>query len=149
MDIETNSDIAWNETTTAGATARSFVVDIYESGTSHVIARLPETGDIIARGTLNAFTIAKVGETSDAQLVLIRPDGSRVYRFTIVAENLPANAEVRLRTYFQGAIFSNGSRDLVLRAGDFSSNGTANVLIEWGDATPHRICHTVRTYIVD
>lgn len=149
MDIETNDDIAWNETTVTGSSSRSFLVGMYESGTSYIVARLPSTGEIIARGTLNAFTIAKVGETSDSQLVLIRPDGSRVYRFTVVAENLPANAEVRLRTHFQGAIFSNGSRDLVLRSSDFSSNGTADILIEWGDATPHRICHTMRTYLVD
>lgn len=149
MNIEANDNIAWNETTTAGAAARSFVVDVYETGTSHVIARLPDSGDIVARGTIQAFSVAAVGETSDAQIVEIRPDGSQVYRFTIVEENLPPNAEIRLRTYFQGAIFSNGSRDLVLRPSDFSSNGIADVLIEWGDATPHRICHTVRTYLVD
>ena len=149
MAIETNDDIDWYEITAADAATRSFSVNVYETGTSHVIARLPETGDIIARGTLQAFNVSRANETGDTQLVLIRPDGSHVYRFTIVAENLPANAEVRLCTYFQGAIFSNGSRDLTLRAADFSSNGIADVFIEWGDDSVHKICHTVTTVIVD
>jgi hypothetical protein len=149
MTIETNNDIGWYEMTAAGAATRSFFVNVYETGTSHVIARLPETGDIIARGTLQAFSVFRADETGDTQLVLIRPDGSHVYRFTIVAENLPANAEVRLCTYFQGAIFSNGSRDITLRAADFNSNGIADVFIERGDDDVHKICHTVTTVIVD
>ncbi|MCP5532891.1 MAG: hypothetical protein H7A48_06945 [Akkermansiaceae bacterium] len=149
VDLQPSSTLSWAESTEPGASARSFTVSAYDPGPHAVLARIPETGDIVARGTVNAFSVAKVGETADAQLVLIRPDGSRVYRLTIVAENLPSNAEVRLNTYFQGAVFSDGSRELVLRSSDFSSNGVADILIEWPDDTPHRICHTVRTFLVD
>ncbi len=149
MTIEANDDIGWYEITAAGDDTRSFTVDVFETGTSHVIARLPETGDIIARGTLKAFTVSNVSETGDAQLVLIRPDGSRVYRFTIVAENLPANAEVRLAIIIQGATFSNGGGDLTLRPSDFNSNGIADIFIERGDDSMPQICHSATIVLVD
>ncbi|MES2995411.1 MAG: discoidin domain-containing protein [Verrucomicrobiota bacterium] len=148
MNVEVGGKLGWVETTAAGAAARSFLANAYETGAHHVIARLPATGDIIARGTVEVFDIAAVDETQDAQLVLIRPDGSRVHRFTIVGENLPPHIELRLRTHFQGIVFSNGSRDLTLHAGDFDSNGVANVRIETPDATPHRLCHTVDTFLL-
>jgi len=150
MAIETNNDIAWNEITVAGAAARSFVVDLQETGASYVVARLPETGDIIARGIIKAFDIGRAAETADSRQILTRPDGSRHFRFTITAENLPANIEIRIATYFQGAIFDDGSRNFVLHASDFNANGIAEIFIEWGDSSSQpRLCHYVRTFITN
>jgi hypothetical protein len=149
MDIEAGSDLTWVETTAPGASSRSFTVDAYQTGPSYVLARLPETGDIVARGTVSAFTVARVGETADAQLVEIRPDGSRIFRFTIVAEGMPDNVNLELNTYFPGATFPSGSRDLVLEAADLDENGIASILIEWPGDLYSRVCHTLRVVLAE
>lgn len=157
VDLQPSSTLAWVETTSPlpvgegqgeGAQhTRSFTVDAYEPGLHPILARLPETGEIIAKGNVNAFMVGSVEETCDSQLAEIREDGTHVYRFTVTAENLPPNGEIRLETYFQGAIFGNGSRYLTLTASDFSTTGIANVYIEWPDGTEHRICHTLQVYL--
>ena len=86
-------------------------------------------------------------ETGDSQLVEIRSDGSHIYRFSITADNLPPNAEIRLATHYQGAVFSNGSRYLTLTRADFSTTGVANILIELPNGADHRTCHTMETFL--
>ena len=71
------------------------------------------------------------------------------YRFSIVASNLPVNAEIRIRTYYQGATFADGGRDLVLRVSDFNSNGIADIYIEYGPEGNPAICHSIDIFIVD
>lgn len=148
LPVEADNSLTWAETTTTGQ-PRSFLVSTYDTGTKHVLARVPETGDILARGTVNGFDVAQVDRTADAQLIEVLPDGTRRYRFTIVAANLPANAEVRIRTYYQGATFPDGGRDLVLRPDDFNSNGIADIYIEWGPDGNPSLCHSIDIFIVD
>ena len=149
MNIDPGSNLTWVETTASGATDRSFTVDVYETGTRYVIARLPQTGDIIARGTINAFDVGRVPETGDMQLALTLPDGTRRFRFTITADGLSDHVEIRLSTYFQGAIFGDGSRTLILHAADFDANGIAEIFIEVGPDMDPKTCHYLRTYIID
>jgi hypothetical protein len=148
MDIEADSALFWRETTASGATSRSFLVNAYNADNFRVAARIPATGRIIAVGDVSAFSLARAGATADAQTVETRPDGSKVIRFTIVAENLPSNAEIRIHMNYQGTIFPNGSRDLTLRPSDFSSNGIANVLVETS-SDPPQLCHSMRAYLID
>jgi hypothetical protein len=146
MNVEADSDLYWNETTATGASARSFLVNAYRAGSFNTIARVPETGEIIASGTISAFSLARTTAVGDAQTVEIRPDGSKVIRFTIVGENLPPNLEVRIRMNYQGTVFPDGSRELVLRASDFSSNGIADVLVETS-SNPPQLCHSMHAVL--
>jgi hypothetical protein len=147
--IEADSSLHWRETTsTATATTRSFLANAYVAGDTHVIARCPDTGHIIAVGKVSAFTLTRAGESADAQTVMVRPDGSKVIRFTITGENLPANVEIRLRLNYQGSTFPDGSRDLVLRRSNFSSSGVADIIVETS-SDPPQICHSMTAWIVD
>jgi hypothetical protein len=148
MDIEADSALYWQETTAAGATSRSFLANAYTAGEFTTIARVPETGEIIASGTVSAFSLTRTTAVGDAQTVLIRPDGSKVIRFSIVGENLPPNVEVRIFMKYQGTVFPDGSRTLVLRSSDFSSNGIANVLVETS-SDPPQLCHTMHAVLID
>lgn len=148
IDIQAASSLTWAESSAAGSTTRSFVVSAYDAGQHAVLARLPETGDIIAQGVVDAFAVGRVGETGDAQTVEVRPDGTRVFRFTIVAA-LPENIELKLSTYYQGAVFPNGSRNLTLTSDDFDPSGIANVFIEWIGTGPPKLCHTLSVVLVD
>jgi hypothetical protein len=149
MDIEAGCNLTWVETTAPGSSNRSFTVDVYETGTRYVIARLPQTGDIIARGTINAFMVGTAVETADMQYMEYLPGGAIRFRFTLVAEGLPPNAEIRLTTYFQGAIFGDGSRTLTLLPADFDRNGIANVFIELGPEMDPKTCHTLEVFLTN
>jgi hypothetical protein len=148
MDVEADSALFWDETTVAGGSVRSFLANAYHAGTYRVIARVPATGEIIAAGEVSAFTLTRANATADAQIVQIRPDGSRVIRFTIVAENLPPNAEIRIHLNYQGSIFSNGGRDLILHASDFSTHGVANIYVETS-SNPPQLCHSMSAFLLD
>ena len=113
VDLQPSSTLAWVETTAPGALTRSFTVDAYEPGLHPILARVPDTGEIIARGNVSAFAVYSAHETDDTRLVEILPDGTHIYGYTIIADNLPSNAEIRFLTYYAGAIYGNGSRNFV------------------------------------
>lgn len=146
--IEADSALYWYETTAVSEVPRSFLVKAFNAENTHVIARIPETGEILARGTVHAFSLSRSNMTSDAQLVERRPDGSGVYRFTMVSENLPSNVSFNMFAQYQGTIFSSGSRNHTVYASDFSSNGIANIYMETSADTP-RICHYVSSILDD
>jgi PA14 domain/Bacterial TSP3 repeat len=148
MGIEADAALFWNETTAPGATSRRFLANAYEAGDYRTIARCPDTGRILAAGTVSAFSLSRATQTNDAQVVEIRPDGSKVIRFTVVAENLPANAEIRLRMNYQGTTFMDGSRDLILRPGDFDESGIANIRVETS-SDPPQLCHSMSAILID
>ena len=149
VDIEADATLYWRETTASpSAPTRSFLANSFYAGETRVIARIPSTRQIIAVGKISSFSLARAGESADAQTVLLRPDGSKVIRFTIVGENLPANIEIRLRLNYQGSTFPDGSRDLVLRRSDFSSNGIADILVETS-SNPPQLCHSMTAFLVD
>jgi hypothetical protein len=149
MDIEADATLYWRETTASpAAPTRSFLANAFYAGETRVIARIPSTRQIIAVGKISSFSLARAGESADAQTVLLRPDGSKVIRFTIVGENLPDNIEIRLRLNYQGSTFPDGSRDLVLHASDFSSNGIADILVETS-SDPPQLCHSMTAFLVD
>jgi hypothetical protein len=157
VDIQPSSTLAWVETTSPlpvgegqgeGAQhTRSFTVDAYQPGLHPVLARVPETGDIIAKGNVNAFMVARASETDDAQVVKVLADGNRVFHFTLVTDGMPQAVEFQLATYFQGATFPDGGRDLVLHPGDFDDNGICHVHIEWAGYSGERLCHTLRAIL--
>lgn len=147
MIIEADSELFWSETTDSSQTSRSFLANAYNAGEYTTIARVPETGEIIASGIVSAFSMARATATGDSQVVEIRPDGSQVIRFTIVGENLPDNLEIRLRMNYQGTVFPDGSRDLILRASDFSSTGSVDIYVETS-SDPPQLCHSMNGYLV-
>ena len=149
MDISADDALAWNETTQSGQSVRSFTVDVYETGSRHVLARIPETGEIIARGTVQGFYIAYEDETGDARHVYTAEDGTRRYRFSIVADGLPSNAEIRINAVFQGTIFLDGGNELILRADDFNNNGVAHVDMEYGPTGNPKICHDIDVFLTN
>jgi hypothetical protein len=108
------------------------------------LARLPGTGAIAARGTITGFDIGFADRTDDTAIHDILPDGTGIYRFTIVADGLPAGFRVKLRTHHQGAAFPNGSRDLELTAADFDANGIATVEVIYPPGSEPRVCHTAQ-----
>lgn len=146
--VQADDTLAWAETTAAGASNRSFAVDIYKSGTRHTLARLPGGGAILDRGDVRGFYFASSDETSDATIVTQMADGTYLMRMTYVAENLPANARIRIRSYFQGTTFLNGGNELNLTASDFDQNGIAYVYMEWADGTSApRMCHYIDVFL--
>ena len=147
--IEADYSLYWRETTaTPSSGTRSFLVNAFDAGEYHTIARCPDTGNIIAVGRVSAFSLTRAGESADAQTVMVRPDGSKVIRFTITAENLPPNIEIRLRLNYQGSTFADGSRDLIVRRSDFNSNGVADIIVETS-SDPPQICHSMTAWIID
>jgi hypothetical protein len=142
LAVEPDSRLSWDETTSEGS-PRSFLVTTSEAGQRHVLARMP--GDvtgapsaIVARGTVNGFYLAYIDETGDAQLIHRYPDGTSLMRGSIVAVGLPPDVYIRLSTYFQGTLFTNGSNTLWLTAADFDQNGVANIYFEWdGEGSPY------------
>ncbi len=148
INVDADSSLSWGELNPSSS-ARNFAVTAYKNGTSFFLARMPNSSAILARGEVKAFSVLNEGRTAETRFEYERSDGTHVYSFTIIGEMVPENAEIRLRTHFQGAVFSNGSRDLTLTSADFDDQGIAKVYIEWGDSTAHRICHTVKVFIVD
>lgn len=147
FDVSADDALSWTESTVEGQTDRSFVVDSYEAIDRHVLARVPETGEIIARGTVSGFHVAGVDETNDAQLVSVAEDGTRRYRYTVVAEGLPEDGYIVLRNHYQGTAFLDGGNELILTAADFNTNGIADVYVEWGGDGSGKLCHTLNVFL--
>ena len=146
--VQADDSLAWAETTVENATDRTFTVDIYEAATRHTLARLPGGGAILARGDVRGFYIATVDETADAAMVTQYADGTYLMRMTYIADNLPANARIHIRTYYQGTTFLNGGNTLDLTAADFDENGIATIYMEWADGTSQpRMCHYLDVFL--
>ena len=146
--IEADAALSWSEENTSGTSARRFNVNTYETGTRHTLARLPGGGAILARGDVRGFAIAAVDETSDATMVSQYADGTYLMRMTVVADNLPANARIRIRSYFQGTTFLNGGNELDLTAADFDENGIAYIYMEWANgASAPKMCHYIDVFL--
>ena len=142
LTVQPDSRLTWVETT-ADEGPRSFLVTPSVAGQHHVIARLPDDVSgapcaIIDRGTVNAFYLAYIDETADAVLVHTYPDGTVLMRGSMVAVGLPSDIYIRLSSYYQGTLFTNGSNTLWLSAADFDQNGVANIWFEWdGEGSPY------------
>ena len=152
--VRPDSRIAWRETTAAGASARTFRVNSAAAGRRHVIARLPEdvtgaAGAVLARGTVNTFYLAYLDETSDISVIFTYPDGTKLMRGSIVAVGLPPDIAIRLNTYYQGTIFTNGANTLWLTAADFDQNGVTDLFFEWaGQGNPY-VCTYVDLFTTE
>ena len=139
--IQPDSRISWEETTATGA-PRSFSVMPFDAACYRVVARLPDdvTGApsaILDRGTINAFYLAYINETGDATVIHTYPDGTRLMSGSVVAVGLPPGVYIRLKTLFQGTIFTDGSDTLWLTSASFDQNGIATIYFEWkGDGNP-------------
>jgi len=145
MAVEADAALFWRETSAAGSASRSFRVEAYEAGDYRAIARCPDTARILAAGTVSAFSLYHANQTLDAQIVEVRPDGSKVLRFSIVGENLSAHLAIRFELKYQGVTFPDGSRYLTLRPRDFSSSGVADIIVETTSAP--RLCHSMQALL--
>ncbi|MCF7733350.1 MAG: hypothetical protein K9N23_16795, partial [Akkermansiaceae bacterium] len=151
--VQPDSRVFWEETTIDG-TPRSFSVMPFEAACYRVLARLPDgisgaPSAILARGTLNAFYLAYIDETGDAQLVHTYPDGTRLMSGSLVAVGLPPDVHIRIKSFFQGSLFINGSDTLWLTAADFDQNGIAKIFFEWkGEGNPN-MCTYVDIFTTD
>ncbi|WP_178931625.1 PA14 domain-containing protein [Oceaniferula marina] len=148
--VQADSRLGWLETSAPGSSPREFDVNIYDPADYHVLARLPDGGGILARGEVRGMYIASVAETGDASLSAQYDDGTWLMRMSYVAENLPPNAVIRLRSYHQGTVFMNGGNVLDLTAEDFDENGVAIIFMEWANGTSQpKLCHYVDVLLVE
>ena len=152
--IQPDSRLSWAETTPGPDSPRSFLVTPWDAGTRHVLARLPEEitgapGAIVARGTVNAFQLAYLDLTSDTEVVHVYSDGTFLVRGSVVAVNLPPDIYIRLKTLFQGTVFSNGSDTLWLSAADFDQNGIAHIYFEWQGVGSPYVCTYVDLFTTE
>ena len=150
LTVQPDSRLAWAETTSNGS-PRSFSVTPFEAGVRHVLARIPDDAvgapcAIVDRGTINCFYLAYIDETGDAQVIYTYPDGTSLMRGSIVAVGLPPDVRIRLNSYYQGTIFSNGSNTLWLTAADFDQNGIANIDFEWDGEGRPQMCTFVELF---
>lgn len=153
LTIQADSHLTWTETTTEGS-SRSFSVMPSEAGQHYVIARMPDDvvgapSAIVDRGTVNAFYLAYIDETGDAQLIHTYPDGTSLMRGSLVAVGLPPDVYIRLSSYFQGTVFMNGSNTLWLTAADFDQNGVAYVYFEWNGEGSPQMCTFVDLFTTE
>jgi hypothetical protein len=95
---------------------------------AHSFARLPGSGAIAARGTISGYDVGLADRTDDTAIYDFLPDGTGIYRFTIVASGFPADFRNKLRTHHEGATFPNGSREIILAAAH--SSGSRELLTE-------------------
>ncbi|MCH7227576.1 PA14 domain-containing protein [Haloferula sp. A504] len=151
--IEADDAVIFTETTPdPQVDPRRFNVQVDTAGNRYVIARLPGDIDgapsaILARGTVHGFDVARVDQTRDARIVHRYDDGTWLMRSTVVAVNLPAGIIIRMTTFAQGALFTNGSTILDLRAEDFDANGIAHVYYEWTGTGDPTLCHRTQLFI--
>ena len=64
-------------------------------------------------------------------------------RASIVAVKLPPDIYIRISTYYQGSLFTNGSNTLWLSAADFDQNGIANIFFELNGIGNPKMCTLV------
>ncbi len=145
--VEADSNIVFAEQGSNGSN-RDFLVEAYNASSYNVVARVPETGAIITTGNVHAFDLARASSSADAQIVEIRPDGSSIVRFTIVAENLPLGVQIRLSIGYSGSVFSNGGNIIFLTSTDLSPTGIGVVYVE-SSLDPPRICHSMRASLIE
>lgn len=131
---------------------RSFRIATFEAGPRHIIARLPADAEgapsaILARSTINAFYLAYLSETEDAQIIAQLPDGTWLLSGSLIAVNLPEDILVRLRSFFQGTVFTNGGNQLWLDQSDFNANGIAEIIYEWQGSGDPRACSYVELFL--
>jgi hypothetical protein len=133
---------------------RAFTANVGEAGTRHVLARLPDTidgapGGILARGTIHGYRTAYVNETADAELYSIRPDGTRIYRFSLAVKDLPQDVGLVVRTHHVGTVFPDGSRERLFTAADFDANGLVTVYLESAGESLAKVCHRITITYLD
>jgi hypothetical protein len=136
------------------ASPRAFLANLGEAGNWHILARLPEAidgapGGIMARGTIHGYRTAYVDETADAELYSIRPDGTKIYRFTLAVKDLPPDVGLLVKAHHVGTVFPDGSRERVLTLADFDANGLATVYLESAGELLAKVCHKITITYLD
>lgn len=152
--VEADSRLGFGEITTTAPAARRFTVGLTEAGQRRVIARLPALPDgspgvIATHGTVNGFHIAWTDQTSDAALVHVYADGSRLMHSTFIAVGLPPDITIRISAVFQGTQFPDGSRHLWLTAADFDANGMAQIYFEMPPGTDPGLCNNIQVFLIE
>jgi hypothetical protein len=153
LTVQPDSRLSWIETTADGA-PRSFRVTPSEAGQRQVLARLPDDVDgapcaIVACGTVNAFYLAYLDETSDARILAQLQDGTWLMQGSMVAVGLPNDIRIRLTSYFQGTVFPNGDNILWLDASNFDANGICTVYFEWNGSGKPKMCNFIELFMVE
>jgi len=139
--IEYDQRMTFTEVTDAntGVGKRAFEMQLFEAHTRYFVTRIPSTGQIIDRGVVNGFYIAATDETGSVEMVERYADGTYRMKLSIVADNLPNNVKVKIRSFYQGIMFEDGSFTKTLDSSSFDNNGIAYFFFE--NPTKPKTCH--------
>ena len=118
-----------------------------QPGTPRVLARLWDSGPIVATTTINAFNFEYSTVTGDIKVIDVLTDGTRVIEIRYVINGpIPPGLSIWLKMYAD-SLFANGTGWQELTAADFDANGEARVLFfkPPSDDSP-RVCHYILPY---
>lgn len=121
---------------------------IDRAATPRVLARLWETGPVVADTTVNVFRVVMASESRDVRLVEILPDGTRVVEISFLIDGkIPADLSIWLDFFVTDALFENGDSRYHLTAADFDENGEARLRMYKAPGEGEAfICHWLRIY---
>ncbi len=127
-------------------TGLAFLADATQIGDLHVLARLPNAGPIVARGTLAMLNVSSTSTTNDTSIVYTYDNGDRLVRMGITIDDLPPGGYLRLDIFVAGVTFEDGTRSLILHASDFDQNGVAYAVFNYPAGTTTSVCHHLYVY---
>jgi hypothetical protein len=117
------------------------------AGKQRLIARTPESGEILDAGWVEIFNIIRSSESRDARHIGTLEDGTRVVEVIHAIDGpIPQGFEMWLVLLVPDAVFANGDTRLRLTAADFDENGNVRILIYKapGDGIAY-VCHRMTT----
>lgn len=113
--------------------------------TTHTVARLGESGPILARADVRGFSFHGGGEAG-LEVIEFWPDGTRLIEMRLVMSPVRPQVRLHLSIFVGGVIFDDGTVEKNLTAADFNPLGEATVRFLWPKEAQTSVCHQVRVY---
>lgn len=128
---------------------RTFRVDTFDPVERRVLARTEVGGAIIDHGVVEGYQVYSTSQTGDVNFVQTFSNGDRIVRMSIVAPYLPEGAYIKLKIFVSGVTFLDGTKEKVLTAADFDSNGVLYIDYNFPAGTTTSACHRLYLYDAD
>lgn len=145
IQLETSKNLQLEEVAYLPKGGRRLNLSMEHAQTEYVVARIAQTGAILAVVPIQGFEVKTALDTY-VRLVDTFEDGSQLVGIGIIASPIPKQVAVKLTIFVSGVTFEDGSIRKTLTAEDFDELGMVEVRFNRAANSKTAVCHVTEAY---
>jgi len=145
VTLEADDDLVLHEVAYLPKGGRRLNLALQTPETKHLVARIADTGAILAAIPVQGFDVKTAVDTY-VRLVKTHEDGSQLVSVGFIASPVPENVSLKLTIFVGGVTFEDGTISKTLTAEDFDALGRCEVRFNRAAGAKTAVCHITEAY---